>query len=513
MPHPLAFTQHKTGTRAVQAFAFGLAVVSAAAPAMAAQPAPTEARPDEPPAIHGLILTPYVGLQGTYTDNVALLNAPRTQDFITAFQVGSTASINDTKLIGAADAKLTYDTFAVDHKNNGALINGYGALTYNILDNLLAFNAAAAQTYGNSASFGSTDVPRANSNGQFQTTNYFVGPSVKTTIFGLADLNASAYYEQLFYSQSGAGTGANGLPSQSSMNTANLRLDTADRLGALEMITFGAYQHGENGFEAENAMESVYFKVLPKIRLIARGGYDHVAAATIKTLDDGLWSVGAEYSINDHSKASLEGGQRYGRPYWAGHADIQLSGKLFLLADYNVAVQDSISSIGASLMSLSEAVNLTPSQTTPLTQNQVAINNTLNSLITRDRSGSIAIAYRSEIDTIQGSANTIDRELLTVNSHDITTHYTFEYIRRMREDLHANLAADYATNHLSVNSPVFTGSNGNYKTLLAGFIYNLNSKSDLKVSYRYTDSNSRNTPLQNYYENAVTIIITRKLNL
>ena len=502
------------------AMAFGLSAIvlglaSAPATAQDVPNPPTVAVDGAPPAPprQGLTLDPSVGFQGIYTDN-ARLSPAKSSDFVSGLTGALQAVYAGPRATATLNTSVTYDYYAENHQFNGTALTGYGAGSYKLIDNFLTLNAGAGETTGNATTLGSSTLQISTGNGSNHTSSYYIGPQLDTSVLGFAELTGTAYYEQVFFSQNAISgvTTVTPLSGSSSMEVVSMSADTKDRFKAYELSATGQYEGGENGFEKESTVESAFISVTPLFRYIVRGGYDHVVGNGIKTIDQPLWLTGLEASINRLSNLSLEGGQRFSRPYWVAKADVQLYGRLFLVANYDETVESGQFAVGSALTSFTAGLS---QPTTPVTATSFTLNQNLTNSFSLNKVGAISLVYRGATDLARASYNSYDRLDLSTNLKDITSRFSASYERQIRADLLFRLVSSYSNDRGRTALTATTAGTltSSYFGVNSSIVYNLNSKSSLEVRYGYTKFNEQNAGNFNYDENLVMFILKRQLRL
>src|SRR5690606_825780 len=231
-----------------------------------------------------LILTPRVGVQGAYTDNVRLTQDNRESDFVTRVYAGVDAMLNSPRAQGSLQVEASYDFYADSDDLNGWSARGFGYGSYALVQDLLAIEADGSITNGNVSTFGSSAVDRSGTDGRVQLSTLSAGPRLTTRLGDFADLDASARASYVAYEQADGSTVAT-LPEDSTFYNVDLGIDTGDRYSNVQLNFFTTYEEDDRDYRSYSAIASSFFRVAPTLRLIARVGYDNVQDTSLVDID------------------------------------------------------------------------------------------------------------------------------------------------------------------------------------------------------------------------------------
>src|SRR6185437_4814581 len=103
-----------------------------------------------------------------------------------------------------------------------------------------------------------------------QVATYDVGPHMTTTLDDFADLDVNARFAQVFF---GNPNGSNpNIPTDATILDGAATMDTAQRFAGYQSITLASAVKDDHGFDAYNVEQSFYVRLIPELRLLARGG-------------------------------------------------------------------------------------------------------------------------------------------------------------------------------------------------------------------------------------------------
>ncbi len=308
-----------------------------AATAASAQPLANPLLPTStravPPAATGNLLRPRVGIQAAYTDNVAGDATNKESDVLGRVSVGLEGRYDSPRATLDVNGDVLYEVYSKNKKFDTLSFSGAAAASYIVVPQILAIEAAGAQTQGSATSFGTTDFYRSGNANDYKIGTYYVGPHL-TISPGIFDVSAAARYGQVLYEANS--TNLANLQSDASFYQLIGAADTKDRLGRLRLVTSGQYQADDEDFEATSGSLSSFYQVNVFFTGILRVGYDDTQLNATQNLKAPFWSVGGQYLLNETSFVRLEGGERYKEPYVSGAAQFQVSRTITLAADYSV---------------------------------------------------------------------------------------------------------------------------------------------------------------------------------
>jgi uncharacterized protein (PEP-CTERM system associated) len=486
-----------------------------AAPEIPAAPAPNPAQPTTPvpgaprankaaaapPVVQRMFtFTPMVGVQETFTDNALLTSVNRRSDFITRGLIGFSSNFDDGPTQGVSTAQLSYDQYARNTALSGWSISAYGSGSYSLVPNLLTLEAAGTVTDGNVSEFGTPAIDRSGVAGRILLSTYDIGPHLTMKLASFADLDAIAHFSQVFYSAADAST-VTQLPSNSSIFEIGAQADTGKRFAGYESITAADYEDDNHGFYTANALESVFVPLSPHLRLIGRAGYETDYVPPVADINAPILSAGLEYTPNERSKVSVEGGSRYNRAAWVASAYVQISDRLYLAADYQQVLEPDQLYIANAFVGFVQLQNATPNL---VALPNFGVNGNLYNQPSLDTTADAHVIYQWPRQTLDIFVSWRDRDFLNNSSHDRTLIAEASLTRQLRPDLEASLSVAYSR---TFESPTFVPST--QYNLAGQVVYNVNSTVDLAGGYSLDRQAQEGKNGLTIYEN-VAFIALRK---
>ena len=463
---------------------------------------PPAAAAPAPPAGPAFLLSPYLGLQETYTDNATLTSTDHRSDFITRGLAGLNAQINQGRLALGLDAHYAYDWYARTSVLDGGSVFANGGGTYTILRDRLWIEADGTVTNGYTSSFGQSAVNRSGIDGRAQIAAYKIGPQFSSTLGDLADLQVAARFMQVFYSKADGTATTPTLPSNDNIYQLVGRVDTGDRHAGIQLLTTGQYQSDDNGFHTGNAVESAYIRLTPGVRGILRAGYERVYQTDSVDISAPLLSAGLEFTFNRDSTLSLEGGRRYDRTAWAADADIHFSPKISLTGYYREQIApDQVFVAG----SFAEFVAQTAVLPAPVVPASLTLEENVYNEVSYNKSAQLRLIFKDEVQELDATAWWSDRHFLKSDTHDRSATMSLSYSRRLRADIGATVDATYQRTYAS---PVY-GQSENYGAS-ASLFYWVNSTTSLRGSYNYRRGKQLFAGGQEISENALLVAVEKR---
>lgn len=433
-----------------------------------------------PPAAPGVLLSPYIGLQESYTDNVNLTPTNKKSDFVTRGMIGVNAVANVGRLSARLDTHYAQDWYASTAHLDGGSVFADGSATYTLLPDRLWLDADGTVTNGYTSSFGQSAISRSGVDGRAQIGVYRIGPQFSSTLGDIADLQAAARFMQVFYSKADGTSAVLNLPANDSVGQIVARADTGDRHSGVELLTTGQYQTADHGFHMGNAVESAYVRLTPGLRAIARAGYERVYQTDTTDISAALLSAGLEFRFRNTSTITLEGGSRYDHTAWAADADIHLGQKLSLTAYYREQIApDQIFVAGSFAEFVAETSALPP----PIIPVTLTLQENVYNETSFNKNAQIRMIFQDEAQSASVTAWWSDRHFLRSNTHDRSATGSIYYSRALRRDLGASVSANYSR---TFASPIY-GQSENYGAS-ADLLYYLNSTADIRGSYNFRRS-------------------------
>lgn len=446
---------------------------------------------------------PYVGLQEQFTDNAYLAATDTQSDLVTRGLAGMSAEANLGRLQGSFSGQVAYDWYARESSLNGKSLSGGANATYSLVPDRLWIETSAVVTNGYSTTFGESAVNRSGVNGRIQLATYQIGPKLAAPLGDFADLGLSASYGQVFYSDAGITDPLlPPLPPQDNVVQAGARIDTGERLGRLELLTTGQLEQDNHGFHNSAAVQSVYLAITPRVRLIARAGYERLYQSGEVDISAPLLSAGFELRPNADSSITLEGGERYKHTAWAAEVNYALSSRLSLTGYYRETIEPDQLFVAGTFADFVAQMAALPAQSVPsaLTPQQ----NLYNQAAFAKNSG-VQLAWRTERDQLTLAADWTDRRFFQLAGHDRSLSCYLSYDHRMRPDL--TLTATLRTARTS-SSPIYTPNEDYGGTV--GLSYQLNSTSSLMATYAHSQNRQLASGGLSFAENVVLLAIQKR---
>jgi uncharacterized protein (PEP-CTERM system associated) len=469
----------------------------------------------EPTPARAFWIRPRAAVQETYTDNVLLTAQNRRSDWITRGTLGLQAGVDGDRTTAKLDGQASYDAYARNDKLSGWTLSGGGDGSFGLVKGLLTLDAAGtiASTY--SSTFNAAATDRSGTRNRLQVATYNVGPKLSTDLGGAVDLVAAARYSQIFYWARRTSEIVE-LPADDSLVQLIARADSGARHSGYQLLTTAEYLKDTRGYLSTDVVESVFLRATPRLRVVARAGFQRVRQQQITRINSALLSAGFEFTPNDRSKIVVEGGRRYGRGSWAAQADLHVSPRIALAADYSEVVEpDQIyvaKSLGAFVEHVAEVPApvvptitsaVTPAVTPAVTSAGYAFGPNLYNQVSLNKAAEGKAAYDDGIQSLVLSASWSDRKFLATNAHDRTLTGSVAYNRALRPDLSAGLNLNYAHTYAS---PVF----GKSRTWVGAAVvsYRMNSTMDLRAKYQISDAQMSRGGLR-VVEHAATLALTK----
>src|SRR5207249_6481216 len=114
--------------------------------------------------------------------------------------------------------------------------------------------------------FRTSAVDRSGTPGRTQLAIYRIGPRISAPLGTFADLGAAFRFQQVFYSGSDLSAQVR-QPSDNSAAQVVFSVDTANRSSRLQLLTTGEFQRASRHFESANAVQTIYLRLTPKLRV------------------------------------------------------------------------------------------------------------------------------------------------------------------------------------------------------------------------------------------------------
>jgi uncharacterized protein (PEP-CTERM system associated) len=277
--------------------------------------------------------TPALLLEQVVTDNIRAEAADRDADAITIVGLRLNTAFESSRIQFLAAGTVYYNEYWATNEFDD--VNGDGAAVgrLTILHDRLFVDARANRQ----EVFVAPDETSGTglTTGQFnsQQTSYAVGPLLTLNMFDLADLAVRGTYAEVAFDEPIAGpllVPINGVVAKSLAG----RITTGERHSNYELIGTAEHLETEDGFELENAVGHVLLHLTGTITAIGRYGYEHIEDPSITTIRGPRWSAGARYTTSGNSSIQLEFGERFEGTSWSGAANLVLSPRVRLNAQY-----------------------------------------------------------------------------------------------------------------------------------------------------------------------------------
>ncbi len=461
----------------------GAAYALACGGAFAAEPIepPAEAAPVLGTADGGPVtrtsISPYISMQEIYTDNVDLSPEGARSDFITRAAAGLQANLADGRLTGALEAEYAYDWYARNGKFSGGSVSAQGSGDFSLIPKRLWIEADGSISDGYPSTFRAPAIDRAGAAGRTQIGIFRVGPRMKAPVDGFAELEAVVRYERVDYSSQSADSLLR-LPPSANIVQALGQLSTGEHSTRYELITTGAFVHDDNGYQAADAVQSLYARVFPKVRLVGRAGYEGILQRGVVDIDAPVLSAGVEFRPNAASRLTFEGGQRYRRAAWSAKADLKVSDRLQLTGQYYETLTPDQVYVANTFEDFVEQIENLPA---PVIQQTFVVRENLYNQTSYNKTAELHAVHTARTDQLDFSVRWSDRRFFGVHAEDRWLYSSVEYKRRVRPDLEFGAELEYTR---TFQSPIYGASEsyGGGGLLL----YRLNSSADLQVAYRHT---------------------------
>jgi uncharacterized protein (PEP-CTERM system associated) len=450
-----------------------------------------------PPRV--LVLEPSLGLQETYTDNVALTAANRISDLITRALASLEARLDTGRSKVRLDVQVAYDAYSRESDRSGWTAAADGAASYALAPDLLTLRANGAISNGTISSFARSATDRHGAPGRIQLATYDVGPELTGRIADRLDVTAAARFGQVLYSNASGGPLAVPRDDSIAQVVGAVQSDASRRL---QLQTSGEYLHDDLDFTSATGVQSAYLRVARGWRLIGRLGYDHIRQGPTLRIDAPLASAGFEYQPSSSSRITIEAGRRYHRPVWSADAVVELSPRVLAAAAYSEQVQPDQVGIARSFRAFAEAAQKLPPPLVPANFNLPPDLANATSLY---RSASLRAVYDDLVNNLAVTAEWTSRKFLTVAGQDRSLLMNAVFTRRVRPDLTLALRASYAR---TFESPSFGPSRALGAS--AELAYRVNSRTDVAVNVSHTDNRQLASGGERVRENAIFAALRRR---
>ncbi|HEY4275936.1 MAG TPA: TIGR03016 family PEP-CTERM system-associated outer membrane protein [Rhizomicrobium sp.] len=443
-------------------------------------------------------ITPMAGLQETFTDNALLTSNNKEADLVTRPMVGAQIDAR-----GPLTANLTahafYDAYLNQSQLSGFSGDAQGIAKYELVPSFLSIDADAFLTNSSISTFGTPALNRVGPSNQVTIATYDIGPHVTTTVDDFADLDVVGRFAQVFFLNPQGSTVA--VPTDSSFVQGSANLDTGKRYLGYESVTSAQVQSDDHDFQAYNFQQSFFVEIFPSIRLIARGGYDSVTQPGIVDIKEAMWSGGAEWTINEDSRVSVERGERFGRPAWTGDVHLRFSEGLYADGRYFEAVQPGQLQLNNAFVNFISPTQQLPTQ---LTNGSFAINGNIDDQTALTKTANLHLVYQWDGNAIDLEGGYNDRLLLALNSHDRSLVTGLNYSREIAPDLSASAGVNY---YRTFSNPFFGENDGIGGNVAVQYNFNRTLRGVLGYSYQNQQETISNTSIT---ENVVFAAVAKQ---
>ena len=424
-------------------------------------------------------IAPKIGVQESFTDNVLLTPTNQQHDFVTRFSLENMLGVNTGRTLISIQTNFSYDVYANQGQLNDWSLQGVASGTYAVVPGFLYLDAEGEVTNGNLTTFGTSAIDRSGTAGRVQLATYNLGPRMTTTIGDFADLEVRARAAQVHYdTQDTAVTPL--LPQNANIFQASGIARTGERFASLEFVTAGNYQRDDHDFRLYNGIQSVFVTVMPSLRLLGRGGYEHIELPLIANLNAPVWSTGFEYTLNEGSQITAEGGERYNHTNWRFNALIRLGQRLSWSGNYTEILAPAQVEINNSF---EDFMNLSRLLATPVVSVKSPLFGNLINQPSLSKSADSQFHYQMDLGTLNFNVSWNDRRFVATGDHDRSLQGGLNYMHRLAADLSANIGASYGR---TFSSPIFGESE--FVTGELSIAYQLNSTWETRGGYAYLHS-------------------------
>jgi hypothetical protein len=437
-------------------------------------------------------ITPKLGVQESVTDNALLTAANKQTDAVTRLNASATVLVNTGRTKANIDSAFSYDQYASNGKLSGWSLYGNGSGSYSIVPGALSLEAEGTVTNGTVSTFGI---------GRVQLATYDVGPRFTTTLSDFADLNLAGRFAQVLYNAEDTSNIAI-LPADSSIVEFAGTAGTGGRFPGYELTTTGNYQQDNHDFRLYNIMQSAFVRVMPAVRLIARGGYEDISQPGVVNVTAPIATGGVEISINRLSKITLEGGTRYKRATWDASVYLQFSDRIYVTGRYFEILAPAQIQLNGNFSNFVSTSRLLPM---PVPFDNVGYGGNLYDQTSLNKTAEAHIVYHWQDDSVDLEASWNDRSFIATGNHDRVAVANASYYRQIAPDLTAAIRLSYAQ---TFASPIY-GASSSYGAEI-NLSYDLNSRMTAKAGIA-TNRQVQTVPLhESLSENVLFASIERR---
>jgi hypothetical protein len=303
------------------------------------------------------VITPSLSLREAYTDNVRL-TAVGQPDTLTTIGAGLTVEEDTRRLKLTLDGQVTYDAYRRATDLDGIRYAIYGNALGEVIENTLMIDTRASiNVQPISANGVISAIDRRLPGNQVEVINASISPYLihdfgswasgelryRLSLLdysGVDGTSQTALADSLGAAPAGA-TPLTAVPfalanTTSNQILANLRAGpefTMFRWVAEGWANQAYYSAGGTVTQSSFSLTGEY-ALMRQVALIAIGGFDSFSDSALAASDqlDGSVRVGTRLTPGPRTDLLLEGGTRYGGPYWSGQFRYRVSSKLLLSA-------------------------------------------------------------------------------------------------------------------------------------------------------------------------------------
>ena len=458
-------------------------------------PKPRELRPE-------ILIAPSIGIEGTFTDNAELVPHDKRSDFIARVSLGVDIDVDRGRTTGWLRAFGYYDHYFKVDDLSGWTVSSDGFVNYDIVRDILAVQAGGSYSDQYVSVLGIPETVRAGTPGRARVGLVYAGPVLTTRLGGFADLQAAARGGKVWYSEADNSDVEDVLPSDDAFVQLGARLDTGARARSYQLISTGKFVADDRDYRSTSLVQSVYLRVAPTVRLIARGGYERVRQEGVVNIDSPMFSAGLEFSPTDNFRLSLEGGNRYDRAAWAGSAEWRVSQTFQMTARYwEVLSPDQLQLVDA----FSEFVSTEELLPSPTSTAGFRVGQNLANQVSFNKQADFGMTYVRESYRLDLMASWSDRRFIQTNTRDKSVTTRLTATRHSRPDLDLIASVYYADTYES--DEFNEGTSWGAEATIA---YRLNSTTDARARYRHQRGQEFFIAGEQFTENAVILSLEKR---
>lgn len=436
---------------------------------------------------------PSIGIEVNATDNVRREVTNKDSDIVAVPRLGLDMDAKTDDLDLFVNAGLVYHSFF----ENSSLDRFSGSLlahaTLTAVPNLLFIdaNAQISDEFLNIADVSATGLP--NGTPQARIFNYQLSPYVKAILFGEVDslvrARVSAVRTDTYGLTIPTPTLGNSLAYQAAAVFGN-----GERGRVVEWRLSGDYtreeRDGGREFTSSDGLLGLTFHVTPRIDLLARGGYEELTDPGITPIRGEIWAGGALYKLGDASFVTGEYRHRFDRDSWFGKAELAMTSRLFVSANYEERVESQQLRLGRSL---SDLFNQQASIPPPPAPAPFSLDEDFVDQVFYARDAQLGARYITPERSFALAAKLSRREFETLATDDKTAGVTATYSERFHTKLTLNLVGDY---NARLDAPTGLIPVDRY-TASSGLVYLLSETASARLQYTWSQTTGVDTITEN----------------